>query len=436
MALTLTAAVKNKVARLLYSTTYSALSSDYRASLIDDEGDSALTTLKTYGSWFSMSNATAPDEWEPWLVSEICMRIAANAHPERVKVFTARRDKDMQDGMLAYARNAPTYDPSSVTEAFVAHTQNNRYYVWNHCIRRRPPLYPQPESIDAALNEVLTMVTNKARWPSRRRPAQMVITRTAFTSGTYTHSTKTISGLTSVSTSLGAGTRFYVTSGTGATTGEYVISSTTSTTIVLTTSIGSAADASTNIAGFYYVVTYNGLQPNESFDCFATARWYYEDADSTVREMHWLTADDFANITAVRGYDAGRPVHFRSHEAQSTTARGKVLLFSPPPDDDYTLRGEVFAAQPAAPDSTTDVKPFLQLAAEFMPGIRRLQLDRVLTNMGRHDAALHKEVMDEMESMFPEYASQGEPESRVGSLDVYGDVADISGGTMMLGEGM
>jgi hypothetical protein len=70
----------------------------------------------------------------------------------------------------------------------------------------------------------------------------------AFTGGTYTDATKTISNLT-LSYTHANGDNVSITSGTGATVRDYTIASSTSTTLVLSESIGSGADGQTDIAG-------------------------------------------------------------------------------------------------------------------------------------------------------------------------------------------
>lgn len=431
-----TSAAKDKVAQRCFSSTYTALGTGYQQSLIDGEGASTLTDLENWAQWFSsmvaiVAGSTAPDQWEPWLIAEAVYRVNQNAHPERVE--TARKDAERAklNALTAYSRLAVDYSPGSTTEAFVYHCLNNRKYVLSHCIRQAKPLYPDMATVDAAWEETSQFVFNKAGWLFRRRPVVMVVTRTAFTGGTWTEGTKTISGLTSVGASLAVGTRFYVTGGTSATApSEHVIASTTSTTITLASSLGSAASGSTDIAGFYYTIAFEGLESGESFDSIATTRFYYADSGHETECVTWLTADDFAKMRSLDAATADRPHYFRSHDGNGAST---VIALSPPPDTNYRLRGEVFVLQPAAPASTTATTHYAKFASEFLPTMRRMQLDRVLTNYDRHNEALHREVMDEIETLFPAYQSAGDPPGRVGTVDVYADRAALGGGLQMGG---
>lgn len=435
MALSVTTALKNEVANLCYSAaTYAALGAGFQQTLIDNAAAAALTSLETQAQWFTFTSGTgaAPDEWYPWFVYEVAWRLAPNACPDREAIYDKRRKTLQREAMASYANAAMNVTPAS-SEAFVHNTLNNRKFVINHTARLNPPLYPNPNSIDAAQDYAHTLIWNKAQATFTRRPVRIKITRTAFTGGTYTHSTKTISGLTGVGTSLATGTRFFCTGGTGATTGDYVIASTTSTTIVLDTSLGSNANAQTDIAGFYYVITMEGMQPSESFDSLATGKLIYTDIQGDGAELCWMDSTNFARACAEDFGGTGRPVYFRTHQSAGGTT---TFLFTPPPDDDYELRGEVIVQQPADPSSTTDTTGFAKFALEYMPTMRRLQLSNVLTNHGRHDEALHRQVMSEIEELFPAYQSAGDPPGRSGIRDAYNDVSELTDGWMNLGGGI
>lgn len=425
MALSLSTTVKDKVANLLYTTgTYATLGAGPRQSLIDAEGASALTELETYAQWFTFTAASgnAPNEWEPWFVTKIVARIQANAHPDQAP-FWDKRDRDaMFRAFDSYSRNAINYSPAS-SEAFVFNTINNRVYVLGHCLRLKPSLMPTIESVDSALNEILTDVWNRGSWTFARRPVRIAFTRTAFTGGAWNNTTKTIMGLTGVAASVPVGTRFYLTAGTGVVVQDYAIASNTTTTLVLTSSIADSSGIVVDgtIAGFYVLPIYHGIGASEAFDSIATTTLVYTDASHEYEQLVWLSADDFAKSRASNATGTARPRYFRTHQPTST---GTIFLFSPPPDSDYTVMGEVIVKQAAPPSSTTDTATFASFAAEFMPALRRAQLDRVLTNYGRTNDALHRQVADEMDGRFPDYQDPGDPDTRVGVTDVYHDRED------------
>jgi hypothetical protein len=435
MALSLSTAVKNEVANVLFSNAYANTGTNDQA-LIDARGASALTKLETEAQWFSSLAATsnAPNEWIDYFISEIVVLVSANSHPDRVGAYTKLRDQARKSAFDFYSRVAMTYDPGSNTEAFVITVQNIRNYCIGACLKNPDkPFIPAVTVIDASLAETLAEVWNRARSGFNRRPCVMKVTRTAFTGGTWTESTKVISTLTGVGTSLPTGTPFYVTGGTGATVGEYVISATTSTSITLVSSLGSAANLSADIAGFYYVVTFDGLESSEEFDSLGSVRWRYVDSAGAGEELRYIDADDFAVCRAQDGLDGvGQPVFFRTHLASGSTTAWR---FSPPPDDDYTLRGEVITRQPAAPASTSATTTFAKFASEYLPTIRRRTLARVYTNSGKHNEALSHETAHEIETMFPIYQSSGSGQSYSSVRDVEGVFSEQTDWTGMLGGG-
>jgi hypothetical protein len=438
MALSYSTAVKNQVANYLFGvTTYAELGAGYNQTLIDSWGASCLLELEEWSKWFAFAAAagSAPDAWGPWYVDAIIARCEGSAHPERAAAARQKARESMRMALDTYTRNVVSYDPASTTEAFVFHCQNNRKYVLSHCIRLDKPLYPDMTTVDAAYWEAMAFVFNRAGWTFRRRPATMVITRTAFTGAVYTESNKTIT-TTGVATGLTAGTRFYVTSGgTGVVyPSEHSIASTSSTTIVTADSItGGTAGTFSDVEGYYYVVTFEGLESGESFDSLASSRLTYLDSGHEGETVEWLASDAFQTVRAMDSDGDGRPNYFRTLEAGSSAVG---WLFSPPPDGNYRLRCEVFIAQPAAPASATATTAFSKFSTEFQPSVRRLQLDRVLSNYGRRDEALHRDVIDEIESLFPVYQSAGEQASQVGTRDVYRDRAAQDGGFYMSGGGI
>lgn len=429
MALSLTTAVKNEVANILFSSTYANAGTN-PAALIDARGATALIKLETEAQWFTSlaATGTAPNEWMPYFISEIVAMVAGNSHPDRLR-YLKDRDQDRRSAFEFYSRVAMTYSPGLTTEAFVYTVQNNRNYCIGACIKQDKPYMPAVTMIDACLDESLTEIWNRSKAGFNRRPVVMKITRTAFTGATWTESTKTLT-TTGVGTSLPTGTPFYVTSGTGATTGEYVISSTTSTTIVLVTSIGSAADTQADIAGFYYVVTFVGLEASEEFDSLGCVRWHHTESSGLGEDLRYVDADDFAKLRTSNGTTTDQPRYFRTHLASGSVTAWR---FSPPPDADYTFRGEVITRQPAAPSSASATTTFAKYASEYGPTIRRNQLARLYTNSGRHNKAMSREVAREIDTLFPVYQEAGDGASYASVKDVYGDVDDLSGGTMMIG---
>jgi len=101
------------------------------------------------------------------------------------------------------------------------------------------------------VNEAGQRLFSMHPWRFTMKPPVQLTLRApvSFTGGTYTELTKTISGLSLSAYDFANGDSFSLTSGTGANVRDYVIADKTSTTLVLSESIGSAADGLTDIAG-------------------------------------------------------------------------------------------------------------------------------------------------------------------------------------------
>lgn len=192
MSLSVDTTFQNSVARRLWNTDYASLET-YQSNLVGDIGAQVLTRLKEYAEFLSMpaSGNAAPDEWQPWFITEAVLEIAATTHPQKFKEFRMIRDIAMQTAMSAFSRTLNDYDPSSNTEAFAFAWQNLRYFIVNHTVRQKPPLMPPFESVDAAIDWALKWCWNKGPWTYRRRQV-----------------TATISALGAVSFDLAAGEVF------------------------------------------------------------------------------------------------------------------------------------------------------------------------------------------------------------------------------------
>ena len=424
MALSLSSTIKDKVAYRLHSLAYSALGTA-QAALVDGAGASSLIVLEELAQWFNLGASTgnAPDVWEPWFVEDIIERLSDHKDPERAAIRQRKLDRAKRDALLAYTSTALSASPSS-SAAFVQNTLNIRKYVVSACLRRNPPLMVDVLAIDSAAWEVYTKAWNHRRDTYRLRPAQMTLTRTALTGGTYDSAAKTITFTSGVGTSLPVGTRWYTTSGTGIDDhegGEAIISTTSSTVITLLHDIG-VTNGSTDVAGFYVVVTFSGLQSGETVDQIANKELRYIDGGTSTCPLMWETADRFIDLRTHYGRTTGRPVGMRVHDVGDVHA----FQFIPWPDDDYTLWCEVLTRQPSNPSSTTDTTTFTAFCSEYQPAIRRAVLARVLTNHGRHDEALTAEVEDEWNRLFPDYQTPGEVSAARQRRDVYaGDAFEV-----------
>lgn len=434
-------AIKDKVAYRLQSVTY-ANAPAYVQALITQEMTSAMITLEAQVQWFSfvspnattnpvsVSAATAvcPDSWEPYYVSEVCLRVALNTQADtRIPTYTKQRNDDRATAFEHFDRLSMTYSPGTTTDAFVYTVQTVRNYCLAFCLRMPKAYMPAVASIDSTLDEVVKFLWNKAKWGFRRRQVTFRVTRTDFTAGVWTESTKIISSLTGIAATIPVGTRVYITAATSADgtvmADEYTVNANTTTQITLNNSIISNGTDATAVAGFYYTVDVNGLETSESFDSFATNYLHGLGTDGTSTQVRWCDGDNFAALRAESTIREGAPTAFRSVQIGPTA---HSLLFWPVPNQSYQFRGEAVVRQPAVPSTASGT--FSQFAAEFLPTMRRMVLARLLTSGGRPNAALNAEVNAEIESLFPGYQEVGSSDNRVEPTDVYGDIEDLGTG--------
>lgn len=427
MALSLTTAVKDRVAmRVFSSRTYSALGTGYQQDLIDNEGAQALVELENYANWFYLSGTgtgNAPDAWSAWFVDRIVARLETNVHPERAEQAAKQEARAKADALATYARLTPDYNPSTTTEAFIYQLMNVRKYVVAHCARMRPPLFPDPMTIDAAWDEVYKYIWNRAGYAMKRRTVTFTVTPVSFTAATWNATAKTLTvGSSTFTATTAAGTYVVVTGGTNAVAREYPVTSATTTVLTLPDNIG-ATDGATDITGFHVSVSYTGMESGESFDGMVSTRWVYTDQDGLGQDLMWLGVDGFAIRRNVDQNDTDRPRFFRTFLIGGAYA----WRFTPQPDQAYTCRGEVYVLQPAAPASATATTLFDKFTPEFLPTMRRKTLATLLTSYDRHNAQLAAEVDKSIDEMFPVAQDIGGAVLRMGVQDVYGDMDSLLG---------
>lgn len=166
MALTVDA-IRERVANRLFSKAYADLTTLDKAR-IDNEGADALAMIVGVAKFWPQAD-NAPSDWQTWFVDEVVWRVAQSTHPERASEYRRTKIDSRADAIGSFCRKAMTYNPASDTEAFAYSAQNVRYHVLAHTTRMRPPLFPEPSAIDAALGWALGWVWNAGSWSFRRR---------------------------------------------------------------------------------------------------------------------------------------------------------------------------------------------------------------------------------------------------------------------------
>lgn len=172
MAVALTSANKDTIALKAFGNVYASCSTNQK-TLLDGNGASAgetasaLTIVRQAAQWLSMAGlASAPDAFEQWFISEAALRCVASERPERVAIFREERDSARDNAMTTYA---PTETNVAALQGQAFTYQTVRAHVVDHCVRRRPMIFPSVASMDAATLWAMLYVWNRTGWNFRRR---------------------------------------------------------------------------------------------------------------------------------------------------------------------------------------------------------------------------------------------------------------------------
>lgn len=451
MAFTYSTSLQNRIALLVWGVQNSGLDADQKVQLDGTWTTGSLTTGRAYdafvelgqiGQWFEQAASTPdtsfPQVWESLFVARTAMLLVENVRPERYAVFAGEYERCLDQLLDQYSKVLATAEPAASSQTISL--ANIRYFVIDHCIRRREPgptqglrrrLFPPVNSIDSHLQWVLNFIWNKATWNFRKRQVTMVINQLDVTDATWTESTKTLtktSGFTDYTHVDGA--RIQITDGTSAVAGEYIISSRTSANaIVLESSLSSTAgDLSTgDIDGTLCWVTFRGLAANETFDSIASRKWFYS-GTTTVNNLQWIEPTEASALAAEYEETQGTPIRYRTEPRGQTT----TWHFFPFPDDDYTLRGAVFVSGPGAFTTlATATTALARFPVEFGTAIRDMVLARVLLSYSTSDAdRFWRHAIDQVESLLPIYTETGNAAKKwlAQTHDVYQDYNVLNNG--------
>lgn len=170
--LALTTENKDRITLKAFGCIYSNASAEQQA-LIDGTGTSAgeskaaLSIVQQAAQWITMAGlALAPDNFEAWFVSETVLRLVASERPERVAYFREERDAAREAALTTYI---PTEANVAALQGQTFTYQTVRTHVVDHCVRRKPVVYPSIASIDAATLWAMLYIWNRTGWNFRRR---------------------------------------------------------------------------------------------------------------------------------------------------------------------------------------------------------------------------------------------------------------------------
>lgn len=336
----------------------------------------ALTQIQQIGQWMMLDiPANVPAEWESWLVAKTALMAGVQIHPNRVQQYEEMHARAEMAALDFFARNLITYDTGGTPEASVLTTQNIRYYVVGHLIRREPgwetvdgshrqkPRKAIPfEIIDANIERVMRQIWQYGDWPFARRLCTFSIT---------------------------------------------------------------TANA----------VTITGLGAGEIFASLTSRKLYFDDvASQGANFMEWFKDPD--DMSRRKAYDVnsnvtGRPRYFNYSDSSGTL----TWTFHPALDQTYTAKGVVLIKGPTLDTLSKTTTALARFPAEFNHIIKDAVLAETLRHIGDRDGVLlWQQVTEELERMLPVYCAPGPPsENSLEMRDAYNDLASFTGGTSTLG---
>lgn len=427
-----TAKIQNLIALKAHMQQYSALNADEKV-FIDDTWASgavtggvvkfALTAIQQYAQAFYLGGAAAaPDVWEHLLVAEASLRVIQTIRPDRTRQFAMEREQAWANALDSFTLDAVTL---STLAGQTITMQGIRFYVLSALAKMKPRRFVSTASIDSETQWVLNYAWNRTGWNIRRRQCRFRVNRIALTGGTWTDSSKTLTktgAFASYTHTNGARVRV-LTGAADAVEGDYIVASKTSdNAIVLTTSIGAAADGDTDVAVELTWVTFVGLGASETFDSIATRELYFENTSGSAPvPMVWAGEDEMARAKA-SGSSGGRPQFFLTENRSGVV----TWYFHPEPDATYSARGAVFISGPGTPANATETTVFDRFPTEMRPHLRDLVLGRVLSRHG-FDETVWMRAVGEVDALFKGFEDAGSPDDSPFPRDVYHD-ADYIGG--------
>lgn len=445
------ATIQEQIALMLTGGAYSTLTASHKnlidgtwttGSLASGVAYQVFTSMKQIGQWYGLTGAAAiPAEWEPWFIARTVLLASQHIRPDRTQ-FYKEQDGDAEIAAIdAYATVETDYDPGATPEASTLTLNNIRKYVIQHCARKqrwetvggtprqRPRLWVPPTLIDHHLERVLRNLWGRADWRFKKRKTRVRIEHYSVTGASYVHTTKTLTKTSGFGT-LPAGSRLRVSSGTGATLKEYVITSATTNQVVLETSIGSAADGQTDIAAQAFSVTFTDLAANETYHSTATRKLYFENDAYRRCTLEWIE-DDELQLKRSCGYDPSRPLYFQT-EVKDGVVRWHLVPF---PDQDYDLYGSVYVKGPTITTESDTNTAIARFPADFYHIIKDLTLAEVQTHFGDPDGERLRRRLEEedIEVLLPIYVDEGRASDDQMIRDANQDVGDMTGDNNFMG---
>lgn len=448
MALTYSSTYQDQIALAVHECLYTDLSPNQK-KLIDNSSSSSPPGGVAGAAWIELTKwaqyisglggSTIPDEWASWFVAKAALYACRTMRPDRVRVCKQIELDARQTALTVLSRATFDYDPSSNTEATSTTYQTIRYHVLESTARRPKPIFISPLTVDACTTYWLNRLWNQYDWNFKRRQVTMKINLLSVTDLTYTESTKTLSGTGAFTDwTHVSGAMAMLVSGTEVNEGSLVelAGKTSANAVTLTSGLGSAVDGQTDIAAKLVSVTFPDLPAGETFDATAVRKYFYDLSYTTYgASLDWADPTDLARWRVGGTLAFDRPVVFR---VQKPTGSRVNWLFSPWPDQSYTLRGEVYVTGPGTPSSATDTTVFAKFPPEFGPVIKDLVLAKCLKDVDADDGdRKYQEAIEQANQLLPIFAASGDSEGNFTVRDTYEDLNyKLRGPPWVGGEGL
>lgn len=417
----------DEVAKAVFFLPYASLSTDDQKSV----NEAVFKAKRRVGQWaqhVALSGPDGfPDVWRDWANIEAEYALSRFKRPERMgelaKARDDARDEAMSTFVSAYATSGTLFGTSSLNALDV------RKYVMACLAKQSPrPIFVDAFTIDAALQDVLTVFWNKGDWSFRRRPFRLYLNPIAFTGGGWTESSKTITGIDSTDYTHASGTVAVLTGGTNVLLGDALIASKPGNTSITTTSTISMTGgnlANADIAGTILATTLTGLGAGEEFSQLGTTAL----TTSTGQQVKWATPDWYAYRRAQAGYTQNySPQTFR-FENHGTYFSWR---FDPIPSEAVTLHGQAIIKGPILPTGSSaaaDTTAFARVPSECYPYIKEATLCALLDRHNAPNGGERRVRLEQMMSaLLVKFVQHGAAEEDGPPRDVYGDVFEFRGG--------
>lgn len=419
MALTITSAEKDLVARTVFNQEYSSTSSAEQDQ-IDKASIQALNRIGQYAAVFTGTGQTVgagtniPAQWLHWWQVETEAIVARSYRPSLLGGLDAARDSAIEAAFSGFT----TTDADATNVGSSAITPNDiRKYILATCVRQQPRrVWVDVSTVDAAIQEAFDRIWNYRTWSFRTRPVTVRMSGVAFTGATWTESSLTLTDTGAfASYSFQAGDLVRITGGTSIVRGDYRVASSTDDTLVLDSSCSATGGdlSGGDIAGTVMVARVYGLASGESFKRLA-GRELRTGSNTTIV---WATTDALDSHIA-EGSTLNEAVRaFRYDKGPDGTVYWR---FFPLPSSAIEARGFAELEGPAVLGDASTTTLLNQLPRRFRLLARDLALAIVMAMHMRGaddpEAMLEKRIRDLIED-----DDKGVIDDQQSALDLYND---------------